>query len=54
MDLMVDDQEINELLNQCADSEDSGESKYPGMSYEQGLAAAIRWMVDGDSHPLDE
>jgi hypothetical protein len=38
------DDEVNEILNWCAEAEDSGDSKYPGMTYEQGVDAAVRWM----------
>jgi hypothetical protein len=48
------EEQINALLNQCADAEDSGQSKYPGMSYEQGISAAIRWMQGDEPHPLDD
>ena len=34
------DHEINELLDRCVDAEVTGESTYPGMSYEQGIKAA--------------
>lgn len=30
------EEEINDLLNKCAEAEDTGESKYPGMTYEPG------------------
>lgn len=46
---------IDELLNQCADSEENGTSKYPGMTYEQGIQAAIRWLTEQDeSQPLED
>lgn len=48
------EEEINDLLNKCAESEDTGESKYPGMTYEQGIKAAIEWLTgDTDDNPLD-
>lgn len=48
-------EEIDELLNQCMESEETGRSQYSGMTYEQGIQAAIRWLTEKDqSHPLDE
>lgn len=46
------EKEIDSLLNQCLDAQDSGESKYPGMSYEQGIRAAIEWITGQDENPL--
>jgi len=48
------DEEINDLLNACSDQTDKGGSKFPGMSYEEGLQAAIEWLTSvSDEHPLD-
>lgn len=48
------EEEINDLLNKCVDAEDTGESKYPGMTYEQGIKAAIEWLTGNtDDNPLD-
>ena len=43
-----------DLLNQCAEAADAGESKYFGMTYEQGVEAAIRWMQGDGPHPLED
>lgn len=48
------DNEVDAVLNQCAESADSGESIYPGMSYEQGVEAALRWMRGEAGNPLEE
>jgi len=50
------DAEINDLIQQCMEAEMKGTSKFPGMSYEQGIKNALDWMVDtgaDDYHPLD-
>ena len=39
------DGEIENVLNRCSESEDTGRRKYPGMSYEQGVRAAIEWLL---------
>jgi hypothetical protein len=49
-----DEDEINAVLNQCGESEDSGRSKFPGMNYEQGVKAAIEWMRGEGSNPMDD
>lgn len=55
MDIVRSEQEIWDLLNQCADAEETGDSKYPGMSYEQGIKVAIEWMTgDTNNHPINE
>ena len=46
--------QIDEVLNQCMEAEDAGSSKWPGMSYEQGVAAAVRWMEGEGQNPLDD
>lgn len=48
-------EEIDDVLNTCAEALDSG-SKFPGMSYEEGVEAAIRWLLDDGNpgHPFEE
>ena len=56
MGIKPTDNEIDDVLNHCLESEDTGESIYPGMTYEQGVKAAIEWLDpnhDG-SHPINE
>ena len=36
---------IHEVLNWASESEDNGESKFPEMSYEQGVKAALEWVL---------
>ena len=40
--------EINEVLDKVFESEESG-SIYPGMSYEDGVKAAIEWILNDDA-----
>lgn len=50
-----DEEEVNNLLNKCSAAEDSGESRYPGMSYEQGIQDAIRWLTEEtEPGPLED
>lgn len=53
MQIKPSEEDVNEVLNQCSEAADSGRSKFPGMSYEQGVEAAIRWMQgDDDTSPM--
>jgi hypothetical protein len=48
------DEETDELLNKCSDQENKGGSKYPGMTYEQGIQAGISWLLGyADENPLE-
>ena len=48
------DDEIDDLLNDCSMAEMDG-SKYPGMTFEQGVEYAIKWVTDRESsHPLED
>lgn len=39
------DDEIDAVLNECADNIDAGRQKYPGESYEDGVKATIEWLL---------
>lgn len=55
MNIKRTEDEINNLLNQCSDAEEEGVSKYPGMKYEDGIKAAIEWLLGYiEDHPLNE
>lgn len=43
--------EINEVLNWADQQAEEGKSKYPGKSYEEGVADALRWIYEGSSRP---
>jgi len=46
--------QIDEQLNACADGVDIG-SQYPGMSYEEGVQAALLWVTgQSDDPPFEE
>ncbi len=49
------EKEINDVLNQCVEAEETGESRWPGMSYEQGVKAGIEWVLGQTiDNPLDD
>jgi hypothetical protein len=48
------EQEIADLENTIVDQLNNG-SKYPGMSYEEGIQATLAWLQNKDSaHPMEE
>lgn len=47
--------EIDDLLNECVEREMEGNSKFPGMSYEKGIQAAIMWLTEEvEPQPLED
>lgn len=48
------DDEVDTVIEECYNSEAEG-SKFPGMSYEQGVKAGIEWLVgDSDQNPMED
>jgi len=48
------EEEINEVINQCVESEEEGASRWPGMTYEQGVKAAIEWLQGYGENPMQD
>lgn len=46
--------QINDVLNRCFKMEDEGKNPFSGMTYAQGVLAAIEWMTDGGEDPIME
>lgn len=47
------DDEIDEQLNKAGEAD--GKTKWPGMSYEQGVDATLRWAIGwSEDAPMDE
>ena len=42
MEFVPTENEIDNVLNECIEKEELGETRYPGMTYEQGIKAAFR------------
>ena len=48
------EEEINDVLNKAVEGVDGG-SKWPGMSYEQGVQETIDWLTGNSDHnPMEE
>lgn len=55
MDIERTDDEIDEVINKCCDSEDDGKSAWPAMSYEQGVKAALLWVTgQHNDNPMED
>lgn len=47
--------EIDDVLNEVEEAVDTGEHRFPGMCYEEGVAAALRWVMGAsEEHPYPE
>lgn len=46
--------EIDRVLNTCAECLDGGESAYPGATYEEGVERAVNWLLHGGENPFNE
>lgn len=47
-------EEIEDVLNQCAEAEEEGRSKYPGMTYEQGVEYTLKWLDGNADNPMED
>src|SRR3954454_24949464 len=55
MKLARSDSEIDEQLNRAIEAVDSGNTNWPGMSYEQGVDNALRWITgQTDDQPMED
>lgn len=55
MNIERTEQEIYAVIDQCAESINTGGTAYPSMNYEQGVRAAIEWLIGNtDDHPINE
>jgi hypothetical protein len=45
---------IDDVMNECLEYENDGGSKFPGMSYEQGVLAAVRWLTEDNESPMTD
>jgi hypothetical protein len=47
--------EIYEQIDKCYDEEGNPTHRWPGMSYEEGVIAALQWAVgDSDEVPMED
>ena len=48
------EEQIDEVINQCVESEETGESRWPGMTYEQGVRDALEWIQGYGENPMED
>ena len=48
------EEEMDAVINDCVESEEEGASRWPGMTYEQGVKAALEWVQGWGEHPLTD
>ncbi|MBO5602923.1 MAG: hypothetical protein J5957_10060 [Prevotella sp.] len=53
MEFVPTENEINNVLNECSEREELGETKYPGKTYEEGVKAALEWAQGYGENPMD-
>jgi hypothetical protein len=54
MEIKRTEKEIFDLLDITLEHENDGRQQYPGMSYEMGITAGIRWLLgETDDHPME-
>ena len=52
---MRTDKEIGDVIADAHDIGDKQGTKWAGMTYEQGVTAALEWVTgDSDEHPLED
>ena len=47
----VTKEDIDKALDRCTQAQSSGRSVYPNMSYEDGVEAALAWVLDSGYEP---
>jgi len=48
------DEEIQDVIDKASKLTSKGKSKFPGMSYEEGIRDALEWVLNDDAeNPLD-
>lgn len=49
------DLEIDDLYKAVSNRiDEGGGSRYPGMTYEEGIEAVLGWLLNNEDHPYEE
>ena len=46
------DEDIADVMSRAADAD--GSTQWPGMTYEQGVENALRWVLEGSDNPMED
>ncbi len=52
MNTAIKESEIFEVIDQCIECENTG-SNFPSMTYEQGVQAALDWIMGRSGNPME-
>lgn len=54
-DTQITDEQVDDVINMAYEIKDEQGTKWPGMSYEDGVLAALRWVTgEEDENPFEE
>lgn len=49
------EEEVNEVIDKASEQESKGRSRWPGMTYEQGVRNALDWILgNSDDNPMED
>ena len=55
VDAVRTSEEVNSVIDAAAVMVERGRSKFPGMTYEEGVRAALDWILGNiDDHPMED
>jgi hypothetical protein len=55
MDIVRTDEQIDEQINAACEQNEEGTTRWPGMTYEQGVDNALRWVTgQSDDVPMED
>lgn len=55
MDITRTDEQIDEQINAASEQNEEGTTRWPGMTYEQGVDNALRWVTgQSDDVPMED
>ena len=57
MAILKSKKEIEHVIGNCIEQMEDGSSRYPGISYEEGIEQALRWVLgedDDEEWPFDK
>lgn len=55
MQIKITEKQIDDVVNDAYENIEEGTSRWPGMTYEQGVANALQWVTgDSEDRPFEE
>lgn len=54
-EVKVSEKDIDAVIDQCIQVDATGDTRFPAMTYEQGVKYALEWVLGiSDDHPLQD